>query len=290
VACALVLMGCGDGHGPSTSSLESRLGAVAIARAHSAVKAAVVGPTAAAPVTLPGVAIPATELSARAAADAHNQADSLRRSSAGVAREAIDERWAIRDATRVHVLPSDAQVSAALARAGALDQLMAFSGMSADQLRVRVRGELAERALADRVVRRMHSAAAYGRYFLAQAKQRKRHTHCLAPFDPSDRCASGSGDRDDASTPLGIGSLNHYELQLNLAPLLGLESSDPEGKGYRQAEARLRRALPTAVVKRVRLAHDAYGVYAVGSTSDKFVVARVAHRLVLGHQLPVLLD
>jgi hypothetical protein len=201
----------------------------------------------------------------------------------------MEEVWPNSDATRAHVLPPDAAVDAALAKAGKLDELETYYGMTADQLRVRVRGELAERALADRALRRTHSAAAYGRYFVLRAKRHRAQTRCHAPYDPEDRCRGGGHDAGDGpSIPLGVGALARYDLELDLAPLLQTGSFDPRGTSYRKARDRLRRALPKALAKRVKLSFDAYEVYVRGSTPDEIAVARIAHRLALGHRTPVL--
>jgi hypothetical protein len=77
-----------------------------------------------------------------------------------------------------------------------------------------------------------------------------------------------------------------------LAPLLGIRSGDPSGLGYRSAERRLRRAVRRrsgALARRVKFSYDASYVYVSGSRADEIAVARVAHRMVLGRRVPVLL-
>ena len=97
---------------------------------------------------------------------------------------------------------------------------------------------------------------------------------------------------------LGVGRLMYFNdpdsrvLQLDLAPLLGIRSGDPSGLGYRNAEHRLRRAVQrrsAALARRVKFSHDASSVHVSGSRADEFAVARVAHRMVLGRRVPVLL-
>lgn len=254
-------------------------------------------PTETAPVIVAGTSIPSGELTARAQAFARNQFLDLRTASAYVAREAIDERWAVRDARVIGLLPTDADVDAALARVAhgeSMERITAYYGMTAAELRERVRGELAARVLADRALSATQSGRAYGRYFLARAARRRARTRCRSPFAPLDRCLHGRDHSDERSTPLGIAELRNrgrHTLAIDLAPLLGIET-DPAGRGYRRASERLRRAISQtsrALARRVRLANDAYGVYVQGKTADEIAVARIAHRLVRGHPTPVLL-
>ena len=62
--------------------------------------------------------------------------------------------------------------------------------------------------------------------------------------------------------------------------------------GYRNAEHRLRRAVrrrSPALARRLKFSYDAYNVYVRGSRADEIAVARVAHRMVHGRRVPVLL-
>src|SRR4051794_30240860 len=70
-----------------------------------------------APITIDGVGITRAELESRAEAFARDQGLALAAARPYVAREAIDERWAVRDARADGVLPSDGAVDAALTRA-----------------------------------------------------------------------------------------------------------------------------------------------------------------------------
>lgn len=270
---------------------------VALATAVPASPAAAAGP---APVTVEGIGIPRAELESRAKAFGHDQALPLASARPYVAREAIDERWAVRDARAAGVLPSDAAVDAALTRAAygqPIETVDAYYGLTTPQLRERVRGELAARALADRALRRTHSIAAYGRYFLAQHVRRAAHTACHSPFAPLDRCRGGRDHDGERTTPMGIASLigkdHPYSLEINLAPLLGITAKEPDGSDYRQARNRLQRAivrLSKPLAARVKLSNDAYAVYVGGGDrADDIAVAWVAHHLVLGHLTPVLL-
>src|SRR4051794_11667401 len=220
-----------------------------------------------APVVIAGTVVPRGELATRAKAFGHNQGLDLRPASAYVAREAIDERWAVRDARLAGVLPSHADVDAALARAAdgnSIEQITAYYGMTEAELRDRVRGELAARALADRVLSRTRSARAYGQYFLARADRRQTRTRCRTPFAPLDRCLQGHDHDGERSVPLGVAELRdrgRHILAIDLAPLLGLDI-DPAGDAYRRARERLRRAISQAsrtLAGRVRLSNDAYG-------------------------------
>jgi hypothetical protein len=244
--------------------------------------------TATSSVVVAGTPVPQAELEARAQAFAHNQALSVRSAAPVVARQALDERWALHDARELHLVPSDAQVDAAITAAGTPDFLTRWTGLTGEPLRTRVRSELAERALADRALARTHSASAYGRYFLERARRRHQRTRCTAPFDPADRCPHGHGDRGESALLLGVGDLRGRDLVLDLAPLLGIESGDPQGKGYRAAEKRLRAAMPKALARRVTVFYDALDVYVSGPRPDLIAAARVAHRLALGHATPVL--
>lgn len=141
----------------------------------------------------------------------------------------------------------------------------------------------------------MRSAAAYGRYFIDRAARRRLHTRCRSPFAPLDRCQHGRDGDGDRAFLMGIGVLTgpgKRSLQIDLAPLLGIATGDPDGSDYGKARRRLERAIAkrsTALARRVRLSNDAYAVSVDGRRPDQFAVARIAHRLVLGHPTPVLL-
>jgi hypothetical protein len=260
---------------------------------------AVAAPTSStAPVTIADAGIPGSELIGRAKAFARAQALDPRSSSAYVAREAIDERWAVSDARAAGVLPSDASLDAALARGSGrtpLDQLGTFYGMTTPELRERVRGELSARALADSALFRTHSDAAYGRYFVDRAARRRLRTHCRPPFAPLDRCRYGRDHANEREFLMGIGVLTgrgNHVFEIDLAPLLGITSEAPDGSDYGEARRRLERAIAkrsTAIARRVHLSSDAYAVFVRGRRLDQFAVARIAHRLVIGHLTPVLL-
>lgn len=255
-------------------------------------------PSSSAPVTIAGAGIPGSELTGRAKAFADHQFLDLRRSNAYVAREAIDERWAVRDARAAGVLPSGAALDAALARGAGrtpLDQLGTYYGMTAPAVRERVRGELSARALADRALLQTRSDAAYGRYFVDRAAHRRRRTHCRSPFAPLDRCRYGRDGDGDRAFLMGIGVLTgrgRRSFQIDLAPLLGIATGGPDGSDYGKARRRLERAIAkrsTALARRVHLSDDAYTVSIDGRRLDQFAVARIAHRLILAHPTPVLL-
>jgi hypothetical protein len=221
-----------------------------------------------------------------------------------VTRLVIDERWAVRDAAALRVPVPEPAIDAALERVRRewaprpWADLLAFFGATDATLRERVRGELSARAVADATLRRTHTDAAYGRAFIRRYAHRRARTACLRPWAVADRCPGVKRLGDDESwIDLGVGrlmSFNHRgqpELELDLAPLLGIRSGDPSGRGYRNAEHRLRRAVrrrSAALARRVKFAYDAYNVYVRGSRADEIAVARVAHRMVLGRRVPVL--
>jgi hypothetical protein len=235
-----------------------------------------------APVVVAGVPIPRAELDRRSRAFADRHLIRVAEVRAFVARQAIDERWAVRDAATLGVTPSEDEVDAAVARA------RRERGAPEAALRERVRGELAARAVGDHTLRTTTSDRAYGAAFLARHERRLAATACRGPYDPGDRCPGGRGERTERRIPLGVGVLVEYraeaadELQIELAPLLGLDMEDPE-RAYATAARRLRRRAP-----RVRLQHSAYAVYVHGdSRADLVAAARVAHRMALGHPTPL---
>src|SRR4051812_20846063 len=85
----------------------------------------------------------------------------------------------------------------------------AYYGMTDAEVRERVRGELAARALADRGLSRTPSARAYGRYFVARAARRRARTRCHSPYAPLDRCLHGRDHVGERSLPLGIAELRN---------------------------------------------------------------------------------
>jgi len=255
-------------------------------------------PSSSAPVIIGGAGIPGSELAGRAKAFARAQALDRRTSSAYVAREAIDERWAVRDARAAGVLPSDSDLDAALARAAgrtSVDQLGTYYGMTAPAVRERVRGELSARALADRVLSEKRSDAAYGRHFVDRAARRRVRTRCRSPFAPLDRCRYGRDHGGGREIPMGIGVVTgggRQSLRIDLAPLLGIATGAGDGRDYGKARRRLERAIAkrsTALARRARISNDAYAVIVDGRRVDQFAVARIAHRMVIGHPTPVLL-
>lgn len=254
-------------------------------------------PTVAAPIVVAGTPIPRAELSARAKAFSRAQALDLGPSSAYVAGEAIDERWALRDAQAAGLLPDAASVERAFARAVRgvkLERARRFYGLTTAQLRTRVRAELAARALADRALTQTPDAPTYGTLFLDRAAARVAQTRCRSPFAPLDRCAGGRDHGDERSILLGVGKLvgrDRRTLELDLAPLLGLDTDDLE-RAYRRARQRLASAIATAspaLAGRVKLTNDSYAVFVRGTTDDLIEVARLAHQLVVRHPTPVLL-
>ncbi len=270
-----------------------------------ALLAAGVAPTPAMPVVIAGAGVPRDELQARAVAfDEHQSFSGLAAVRPYVTRLVIDERWAVRDALKLRVPVSEAAIDAALDRVRRewaprpWADLLAFFGATDASLRERVRGELSARAVADATLRRTRTDAAYGRAFIRRYAHRRARTACLRPWAVADRCPGVKRlGNDESWLNLGVGRLmafNHpdrVELQLDLAPLLGIRSGDPSGRGYRNAEHRLRRAVrrrSAALARRVKFSYDAYSVYVRGSRSDQIAVARVAHRMALGHRVPVL--
>ena len=119
----------------------------------------------------------------------------------------------------------------------------------------------------------------------------------MRPWAVADRCPGVKRlGNDESWLNLGVGRLMSFnrpdrvELQLDLAPLLGIRSGDPSGRGSRNAEHRLRRtetSLCGAGSPREAL-YDADSVYVRGSRADQIAVGRVAHRMALGRRVPVL--
>ena len=271
-----------------------------------ALLAAVVAPTPGVPVVVAGAGVPRDELQARAVAfDEHQSFSGLAAARPYVTRLVIDERWAVREALTLRVPVSEAAIDAALDRARRewaprpWADLLAFFGATDASLRERVRGELSARAVADARLRRTHTDAAYGRAFIRRYAERRARTACLRPWAVADRCSGVKRlGNDESWLNLGVGRLmsfnhpNRVELELDLAPLLGIRSGDPSGRGYRTAERRLRRAVrrrSAALARRVTFSYDADKVYVRGSRADEIAVARIAHRMVLGRRVPVLL-
>jgi len=270
-----------------------------------ALLAAGVAPTPAMPVVVAGAGVPRDELQARAVAfDEHQSFSGLAAVRPYVTRLAIDERWAVPDALKLRVPVSESAIDAALDRVRRewaprpWADLLAFFGATDASLRERVRGELSARAIADATLRRTDTDAAYGRAFIRRYAHRRARTACLRPWAVADRCPGVKRLVNDESwLDLGVGRLMSFnrpdlvELQLDLAPLLGIRSDDPSGRGYRNAEHRLRRAVrrrSAPLARRVKFSYDAYNVYVRGSRADQIAVARVAHRMVLGRRVPVL--
>ena len=270
-----------------------------------ALLAAGVAPTPAMPVVAAGAGVPRDELQARAVAfDEHQSFAGLAAVRPYVTRLVIDERWAVRDALTLRVSVSEAAIDAALDRVRrewapqSSADLLAFFGATEGSLRERVRGELSARAVADATLRRTHTDAAYGRAFIRRYAHRRARTACLRPWTVADRCPGVKRlGNDESWLNLGVGRLMSFnrpdrvELELDLAPLLGIRSDEPSGRGYRNAEHRLRRAVrrrSAALGRRVKFSYDAYSVYVRGSRADQIAVARVAHRMVLGRRVPVL--
>jgi hypothetical protein len=222
-----------------------------------------------------------------------------------VTRLVIDERWAVPDALALGVPVSEARIDAALGRVRRewaprpWAEFLAFFGATDVSLRERVRGELSARAVADATLRRTHTDATYGRAFIARYAHRRARTACLRPWAVADRCPGVKGlGNDESWLNLGVGrlmSFNHpdiEELELNLAPLLGIRASDPPELAYRNAEHRLRRAVrrrSAALARRVKFSYDSLNVYVNGSRTDEIAVAHIAHRMVIGRRVPVLL-
>jgi hypothetical protein len=263
-------------------------------------------PTPAFPVVVAGVGVPREELLSRAVAfDEHQSFSGLAAVRPYVTRLVIEERWAVRDALALGVSVPDARIDAALERVRRewaprpWADLLAFFGATDASLRERVRSELSARAVADATLHRTHTNTAYGRAFIRRYARRRAQTACLRPWAVADRCPGVKGlGNDESWLNLGVGhltSLNHpdrRELELDLAPLLGIRSGDPSGRGYRNAQNRLRRAVrrrSAALARRVKFSYDAYSVYVRGSRADEIAVARVAHRMVHGRRVPVLL-
>ncbi len=270
-----------------------------------ALLAAGVAPTPAMPVVIAGAGVPRDELQARAVAfDEHQSFSGLAAVRPYVTRLAIDERWAVRDALRLRVPVSESAIDAALDRVRRewaprpWADLLAYFGATDASLRERVRGELSARAVADATLRRTQTDAAYGRAFIRRYAHRRARTACLRPWAVADRCLGVKRlGHDESWLNLGVGRLMSFnrpdlvELQLDLAPLLGIRSDDPSGRGYRKAEHRLRRAVrrrSASLARRVKFSHDAYNVSVRGSRPDQIAVGRVAHRMVLGRRVPVL--
>jgi hypothetical protein len=270
-----------------------------------AVLAAGAAPTPALPVVVARAGVPRDVLQARAVAfDTHQSFSGLAAVRPYVTRLVIDERWAVRDAVALDVAVPEARIDAALERVRRewaprpWADLLAFFGATESSLRERVRGELSARAVADATLRRARTDAAYGRAFIARYARRRAGTACLRPWAVADRCPGVKGLGDDESwLDLGVGrlmSFNHpgiEELELNLAPLLGIRAGDPPERAYRNAEHRLRRAVrhrSPALARRVKFSYDSATVYVDGSRADEIAVARIAHRMVLGRRVPVL--
>jgi hypothetical protein len=271
-----------------------------------ALLAAGVAPTPAMPVVIARAGVPRDELQARAVAfDEHQSFSGLAAVRPYVTRLVIDERWAVRDALALGVPVSEARIDAALERVRRewaplpWSELLAFFGATDASLRERVRGELSARAVADATLRRTHTDTAYGRAFISRYASRRARTACLRPWAVADRCPGVKGlGNDESWLNLGVGrlmSFNHPDrvlLEVNLAPLLGIRASGPPEFGYRIAEHRLRRAVrrrSAALARRVKFSHDSLNVYVHGSRADEVAVAHVAHRMVLGRRVPVLL-
>jgi hypothetical protein len=270
-----------------------------------ALLAAGVAPTYSMPVVVAGAGVPRDELQARAVAfDERQSFSGLAAVRPYVTRLVIDERWAVRDAMALRVPVSEAAIDAALDRMRRewaprpWADLLAFFGATDASLRERVRGELSARAVADATLRRTHTDAAYGRAFIRRYSHRRARTACRRPWAVADRCPGVKRLGDDESwIDLGVGrlmSFNHrgrVQLELDLAPLLGIRVLGPPERSYRNAEHRLRRAVrrrSAALARRVKFAYDAYNVYVSGSRADEIAVARVVHRMVLGRRVPVL--
>jgi hypothetical protein len=270
-----------------------------------ALLAAGVAPTPAMPVVVASAGVPRDELQARAVAfDEHQSFSGLAAVRPYVTRLAIDERWAVRDALTLRVPVSESAIDAALDRVRRewaprpWADLLAFFGATDASLRERVRGELSARAVADATLRRTHNDAVYGRAFIRRYAHRRARTACLRPWAVADRCPGVKRlGNDESWLNLGVGRLMSFnrpdlvELELDLAPLLGIRSGDPSGRGYRKAEHRLRRAVrrrSATLARRVKFSYDADKVYVRGSRADQVAVARVAHRMVLGRRVPIL--
>ena len=254
-------------------------------------------PTRAAPVVVGDAVIPRDELQARAQAFGREQFLDVRLANPIVAREAIDARWALQDARAAGVLPDDAAVDGALTRAARgvpLERITSYYGLTLPQLRERVRGELAARALADRALGRSASARAYGRSFTTRALRRRAKTTCRSPFAPLDRCRRGRDSAGERTLPLGVGELRgrgNRTFSVDLASLLGLEH-DPMGRTMKRAGERLRRAIARTsrpLERRIRIDADSYEVQVSGRSADLIAAARIAHLLVRDRPPVVLL-